>query len=151
MLWDRLGPAPTKWPINRNWMNSFNPVQLIKWTFRLLPSLPQFPLYHILIPGHTQKNAGCEDQHSGKQLKSFAFFWPCYAACEILAPRPGFEPMPPALGARSPNLTTREVPEIICFQCLLLWASLSLRPALSRLAQKKLLGFESRFYHFWAV
>ena len=39
------------------------------------------------------------------------FFWLHCAACEILAPRPGIEPMPPALGARSLNhWTTREVP-----------------------------------------
>ena len=32
-------------------------------------------------------------------------------ACGILAPRPGIEPMPPALGAQSLNhWTTREVP-----------------------------------------
>ena len=42
---------------------------------------------------------------------SFFFFWPHYAACGILVPRPGIEPVPPALGAQSLNhWTTREVP-----------------------------------------
>ena len=31
------------------------------------------------------------------------FFWPCCAACRILVPRPGIEPGPTAVEARSPN------------------------------------------------
>ena len=39
------------------------------------------------------------------------FIWPCRAACRILVPRPGTEPMPPAVEAWSPNhCTAREVP-----------------------------------------
>ena len=38
-------------------------------------------------------------------------FWLRREACGILVPQPGMEPVPPALGAQSPNLwTTREVP-----------------------------------------
>ena len=41
----------------------------------------------------------------------FFFFLPCRAACGILVPRPGIEPVPPAVGARSLNhWTTREDP-----------------------------------------
>ena len=40
----------------------------------------------------------------------FFFFWLCCVACRILAPRPGLEPTPPALEARSLNhWTAREV------------------------------------------
>ena len=42
------------------------------------------------------------------------FFWPCREARGILVPRPGIEPAPPALEARSLNhWTTREVPVMI--------------------------------------
>ena len=41
---------------------------------------------------------------------SFFFFWPYYAACRILVPWPGSEPVPPALGAQGLNYwTTRKV------------------------------------------
>ena len=41
----------------------------------------------------------------------FLIVWPCRMACGILVPRPGIEPMPPALEAWSLNhWTTREVP-----------------------------------------
>ena len=43
-------------------------------------------------------------------LREF-FFWLRHAACEILVPRPGIKPVPPALGARSVNhWAAREVP-----------------------------------------
>ena len=45
------------------------------------------------------------------------FFWPRSTACGILVPRPGMEPMPPAVEAQSPNhWTTREFPLFITFQ-----------------------------------
>ena len=31
------------------------------------------------------------------------YFWPCHAACRILIPLPGIEPVPPALGPQSCN------------------------------------------------
>ena len=41
----------------------------------------------------------------------FFFFWPRHAACRILVPQPGIEPVPTALGAQSLNhWTAREVP-----------------------------------------
>ena len=42
----------------------------------------------------------------------FFFFWPRCAACGILVPQPGIEPVPPAVEVWSPDhWTTREVPE----------------------------------------
>ena len=42
----------------------------------------------------------------------FFFFWPCCAACGIIIPWPGIEPMPPAMAMQSLNhWTAREVPE----------------------------------------
>ena len=42
----------------------------------------------------------------------FFNFWPNLAACRILVPRPGTEPVPPAMEVRSPNhWTTREFAE----------------------------------------
>ena len=47
----------------------------------------------------------------GGQLEDFFSFWPCPTACGILVPRPGIEPVPPAVEARSLNhWTAREVP-----------------------------------------
>ena len=41
----------------------------------------------------------------------FFFFWPHHAACGILVPQPGIEPVPPAVEAQSLNhWTAREVP-----------------------------------------
>ena len=41
----------------------------------------------------------------------YLFFWLCRAAREILVPRPGIKPMPPALGVQSlTHCTSREVP-----------------------------------------
>ena len=68
-------------------------------------------------------------------------FWPCHAACRILVPWPGIEPMPPAVEAQSLNhWTAREVPDLhfespFCnFVAVGLWeiclASLSLFPKL---------------------
>ena len=38
-------------------------------------------------------------------------FWPCHAPCGILVPRPGMEPVPPAMEVWSLNhWTTGEVP-----------------------------------------
>ena len=46
-------------------------------------------------------------------LYFFFFFWPCRAACGILVPGPGIEPMPPAVEAQSPNhWEAREVPTL---------------------------------------
>ena len=45
------------------------------------------------------------------------FFWPHCAACGMLVPQPGIEPMPPALGAQSLNhWTTREVALNFCIK-----------------------------------
>ena len=42
---------------------------------------------------------------------SFLFFWPHCVVHGILVPRPGIEPMPPAVEAQSPNQwTALEVP-----------------------------------------
>ena len=42
------------------------------------------------------------------------YFWPHRTACGILVPRPGIEPVPPAVEARCLNhWTAREVPNII--------------------------------------
>ena len=39
------------------------------------------------------------------------FCWPYLAACRILVPQPGMEPLPPTLGEQTLNhWTTREVP-----------------------------------------
>ena len=44
-------------------------------------------------------------------LSLFFFFWPHLTACGILVPRPGIEPMPPAVEVWGPNhWTAREVP-----------------------------------------
>ena len=46
----------------------------------------------------------------------FIYFCLHNAACEILVPRPGIEPMPSAVEGRSLNhWTTREVPWLPCF------------------------------------
>ena len=43
----------------------------------------------------------------------FFFSWPCRVACGIIVPRPGIEPVPPAVEARSLNhWTTGEVPYV---------------------------------------
>ena len=58
------------------------------------------------------------------------FFLLCRAACGILVPQPGIEPVPPALGAWSLNhWTAREVPQLFFPQC-----------------EKKRCGF---FFHIW--
>ena len=50
-------------------------------------------------------------KYDSKVSLSFFFFWPCHTACGILVPRPGIEPVPPAVEARGLNhWTTREVP-----------------------------------------
>ena len=49
-----------------------------------------------------------------KKKKFFFFFWLRRAACRILVPQPGIEPIPFAVEAQSPNLwTAREFPEKI--------------------------------------
>ena len=46
----------------------------------------------------------------------FFFFWSHHAACWILVPQPGDEPVPPAVEVRSPNhWTTREFPNFSFF------------------------------------
>ena len=50
--------------------------------------------------------------------KSYLFvFWPHWAACGILVPWPGIEPVPPAVEAWSliNHWTAREVPFLFCF------------------------------------
>ena len=49
----------------------------------------------------------------------FIYFWPCHVACGILVPRPGIEPTPPALGARSLNPWTTG--EVLHFKHKCLW------------------------------
>ena len=47
------------------------------------------------------------------------FFFLCCAACVILVPRPGIEPVPSAVKARRPNhWTTREFPIAILYGTL---------------------------------
>ena len=54
------------------------------------PSLTTIILYHITL---------------------FWFFWPCHAACGILVPQQGIEPVPPAWDVQSLNhWTATEVP-----------------------------------------
>ena len=53
--------------------------------------------------------------------KYFFFFGPSCATCGILVPRPGMEPLPPALGAQSlKHWTAREIPGqyLWCFKPL---------------------------------
>ena len=75
------------------------------------------------VPGHPQSVPRSQAEHWEffRHQKSrapeniffvliYLFFWPHHVACKILAPQPGIEPVPPALGARSLNhWTTREV------------------------------------------
>ena len=43
----------------------------------------------------------------------FFFFWPHLTACGILVPRPGIEPVPPAVEVWNPkHWTTREFPQL---------------------------------------
>ena len=43
-------------------------------------------------------------------------FWPCRTACGVLVPRPGIEPVPPALEVCGLNRwTTSEVPTMAVF------------------------------------
>ena len=52
----------------------------------------------------------------------FLSFWPCRVTCRMLVPRPGIEPMPPAVEAQSPNhWTAREFPLSFYFLLLLLF------------------------------
>ena len=46
--------------------------------------------------------------YAQKTAKNFSppIFWPLLAACEILVPQPGIEPVPPAVEGWSPNLWT---------------------------------------------
>ena len=54
------------------------------------------------------------DQGEFCPLLFVCLFWPCHVACGILVPRPGMEPIPPAVEVRSLNhWTAREVP--VCF------------------------------------
>ena len=58
-------------------------------------------------------------QRSARRVCFLCFtFWPCYAACRILVPRAGIEPVPHAVEAWSlKHLTTREVPgECLCIR-----------------------------------
>ena len=68
----------------------------------------QFPSWDFLPGGQPGERETC-----GCFFLSFScFFWPRCVACGILVPRPGIEPLPPALGAQSPNhWTAREVPK----------------------------------------
>ena len=68
------------------------------------------------------------------------FFWPCCATCGILVPRPGFEPVPPAVEVQSPNhWTAREFPSFT----LLKWNSVPL--------PHKNLASLSQFSFTWVV
>ena len=50
-------------------------------------------------------------------VEQFFFFWLCHTACGILVLRPGIEPAPSAVKARSPNhWTARKFPKNFCSQ-----------------------------------
>ena len=44
------------------------------------------------------------------------FFWPHPATCGILVPRPGIEPVPPALEAQRLNWTVKEILDFFFFK-----------------------------------
>ena len=53
-----------------------------------------------------------EIQEQNRDFYFILFYWPRLAACGILVPQPGIEPVPPAVEARILNhWTTREVPK----------------------------------------
>lgn len=55
------------------------------------------------VSGQTHFCSGGRASHGADDLGLFFFlFWPCLAACGILVPRPGMEPVPHAMAARSP-------------------------------------------------
>ena len=63
---------------------------------------------------HTQANGlkeGGGKSSDRKEEEDNLFFWPYYTACGILVPRPGIEPVSPAVEVPRPNhWSTREVP-----------------------------------------
>ena len=64
-----------------------------------------------------QKISKIHNETSLLRFSFFFFFWPHHAACGILVPLPGIEPVPPALRAWSlDHLTAREVPAML-FLC----------------------------------
>ena len=72
-----LSPRPLK----------LNTSKLLVFPWRLLL------LQHSLVPWI----------HHRFPISSFFFFWPHWVACRVLVPRPGIEPVPPALGVWSLN------------------------------------------------
>ena len=67
----------------------------------------------------------CEYAKNHWMVHFIYFYWPCRTACGILVPRPGIEPVPPAVETQSLNhWTTREVPRWYTFFFL---AALGLR------------------------
>ena len=50
---------------------------------------------------------------------SVFLFWPCHEACGILVPRPGIEPLSPALEVQTVNHWT--IREVLVFVCLVHW------------------------------
>ena len=77
------------------------------------------------------------------EFELFSVFWPRGMAYRILVPRPGIEPAPPAVEARSLNhWTAREVPNLNYFLTALLISSLT-----HRLFRNVLLNFQI----FWDI
>ena len=71
----------------------------------------------FLTTGPPEKSDTCMfNSHNTRicaTLNSFFFFWPRRVACRILVPRPGIEPVPPAVEAQSlKHWTAREAPEV---------------------------------------
>ena len=94
----------------------------------MFPRFPNLVYTPCIMPGtvnmmHMTRDKSClmvqltSDRRSSEWPELFILFllfiyvWPCHTACRILVPRPGTEPVPPAVEAQSLNhWTTREVP-----------------------------------------
>ena len=80
----------------------------VLWCF-LIIECPSCSEFFVGISWQIKRKA-CRQSACGKWFLFF-FFWPRRATCSIPVPRPGKEPAPPTLEARSLNhWTTREVP-----------------------------------------
>ena len=97
-----------KWPFKRDKENSVSEEQSRCGCGRAMTSVASFFFFK---KSHTWFNVLLSPSRN-----SFFFSWLCRAACGILVPQPGIEPMPPAAEAQSPNhWTTREFPLLLLF------------------------------------